>query len=97
MIFYIVGYKQCPFYLDACKAFEKAGLSFTPVVVTSKEALQSAVTDLCTTVRQLGVVGETSPQILRWTKDSVVYLGGYNELELIGMDHISKWLPALNF
>lgn len=76
----IIGFEQCPYFKKACAAFKKGGVPFMPIIVKDVNELHSKVEEQCNNMVKKGEAGHTSPQILKKSLNTVVCLGGYDDV-----------------
>ncbi len=76
----IVGFAQCPYFKKACAAFQKGGVPFMPIIVNDVDELKSKVEEQCNGMVKKGKAGHTSPQILKKSSNTVVCLGGHDDV-----------------
>jgi hypothetical protein len=96
-MFYIIGYERCHFYKDVCRNFKQSSVPFYSREVFNSNELNTAVLELYTGCQRVGVAGSTSPQIFRLQNGVLVCMGGYDDVNSIGMKNVCDWFPVLNF
>jgi hypothetical protein len=92
-----VGYKWCHFFQSACDAFESANIEFVKNAFEERPEFISEINILCKGCIYVGMPGSTSPQIFKKIDNKICCLGGYDDLQRLGVNNLPDWPRSIDF
>lgn len=87
----LVGYNWCQYLKHTMVLLTKGSVDFSTRFVKDKAELISVMQELCKNIKVQGHFNETSPQIFKVTPETIICVGGHDDLMRIGVGHLHNW------
>ena len=92
----LVGYNWCPYLKRTIVLLTKSSVNFSTYFVNNKAELVTTIQEICKDTIVQGHFSETSPQIFKITPDTVICIGGHDDLARIGAENLHTF-AKINF